>query len=500
MTVVECSCVPGSRPAVLGSGNTPARPAIPPAGPGLTGPDRICATSGCPAVASAAAARAASALGSSPGWPASPRSTATAWRMARSTVAASIPRGSRCTTATAASSGKPNSRVASLSAWAAAEPGGIRLDRFADEVALSGGRNTMAAATAAAHPPTMKYRRPTTTNAYPRASRPAAGRCDAEGSGPGGCAGDAMRLAPTPDRADYRPAVPPAPSIAAARLTTGSRPGFRLAGSAALRQGLREVVDGLAAHGLLGEVGRHPLGDGRRALAAAEALAALAHVVVHLMIGHEFLERRQRGPRVGPVEPADSHHRVVRCQLQRRRLLRALGGRDPLIAGCVLLEQLHQRAAHLRITAESARTADAAARATAAAESAGPAAEAPGARSSARPRSRRAAAGAAGSGAARPGAACSGPADAAAAGPAGGSRTAGPADRAWATTCAAAELARRPAGETAPGPAAKPAAKRIRLRPGARDRPGVRGVDRVQRVSGRPGQPGDHRQPHRQQD
>ena len=67
--------------------------------------------------------------------------------------------------ATAASTGKPNSRAASLSAWAAAEPGGIRSDSPPAEVALSGGRNKMASTAAAAHPPTMRYRRLTTTKA-----------------------------------------------------------------------------------------------------------------------------------------------------------------------------------------------------------------------------------------------------------------------------------------------------------------------------------------------
>ena len=36
MIVVECSAVPASRPAVLGSGNAPARPGMPPGGPGLS--------------------------------------------------------------------------------------------------------------------------------------------------------------------------------------------------------------------------------------------------------------------------------------------------------------------------------------------------------------------------------------------------------------------------------------------------------------------------------
>jgi hypothetical protein len=88
-----------------------------------------------------------------------------AWRIARSLVAAGIPFGSRCTMATAASMGKPNSRAASLSACAAAEPGGIRSDSPPEEVALSGGRNMTASTTAAAHPPTMRYRRLTTTKA-----------------------------------------------------------------------------------------------------------------------------------------------------------------------------------------------------------------------------------------------------------------------------------------------------------------------------------------------
>ena len=56
MTVVDCSFVPGSRPGVLGSGKAPARPAMPPGGPGLTGPDKTWAASGWPAWASAAAA------------------------------------------------------------------------------------------------------------------------------------------------------------------------------------------------------------------------------------------------------------------------------------------------------------------------------------------------------------------------------------------------------------------------------------------------------------
>ena len=65
--------------------------------------------------------------------------------------------------ATAASMGKPKSRAASASARAAADPGGISCDRPPVELALSGGRNMMASTTTAAHPPTMKYRRLTTT-------------------------------------------------------------------------------------------------------------------------------------------------------------------------------------------------------------------------------------------------------------------------------------------------------------------------------------------------
>ncbi len=88
-----------------------------------------------------------------------------AWRIARSRMAAGSPCGSRCTMATAASTGNPNSRAALLSAWAAAEPGGIRSDSPPEEAAFSGGRNKMATTTAAAHTPTMRYRRLTTTKA-----------------------------------------------------------------------------------------------------------------------------------------------------------------------------------------------------------------------------------------------------------------------------------------------------------------------------------------------
>ena len=161
MTVVECSFVPRSKPAALGSGNAPASPGMPPGGPGLTGPDRIRAASGWPALASAAAAVASW----SSDWPDSRRSTAMAWRIARSLVTAGIPCGSRCTMATAASMGKPNRCAASASARAAAEPGGIRSDSPPEDVALSGGRNMTASTTPAAHPPTMRYRRLTTTKA-----------------------------------------------------------------------------------------------------------------------------------------------------------------------------------------------------------------------------------------------------------------------------------------------------------------------------------------------
>ncbi len=88
-----------------------------------------------------------------------------AWRIARSLTAAGIPCGSRCTIATAASMGKPNSRAASPSAWAAADPGGIRSDSPPEEVALSAGRNKIPSKTAVPQAPTMRYRRPTTTNA-----------------------------------------------------------------------------------------------------------------------------------------------------------------------------------------------------------------------------------------------------------------------------------------------------------------------------------------------
>ena len=59
MIVVECSAVRRPRPPASGSGKAPARPAIPPGGPALTGPDRACATSAWLALAKMAAACAA---------------------------------------------------------------------------------------------------------------------------------------------------------------------------------------------------------------------------------------------------------------------------------------------------------------------------------------------------------------------------------------------------------------------------------------------------------
>ena len=37
--IVDCSVVPASRPAALGSGNAPARPGMPPGGPELASPE-----------------------------------------------------------------------------------------------------------------------------------------------------------------------------------------------------------------------------------------------------------------------------------------------------------------------------------------------------------------------------------------------------------------------------------------------------------------------------
>jgi hypothetical protein len=63
MTVVDCSFVPRSKPAAFGSGNAPVSPGMPPGGPGLTGPDRIRAASGWPALASARRGRGELAFG-----------------------------------------------------------------------------------------------------------------------------------------------------------------------------------------------------------------------------------------------------------------------------------------------------------------------------------------------------------------------------------------------------------------------------------------------------
>src|SRR5580700_6787675 len=118
---------------------------------------------------------------------------------------------------------------------------------------------------------------------------------------------------------------------------------------------LGQVVDGGAAHGLRGEVGRHPGRDRRRAGAAAEAAGTAPDVVVDLALGDHRLELGQCRRRVGAVEAADRHHGVAAGrQLDRRGLLGALGRGDPLVLRGVLLEQLDQGAAHLRAAGQPA--------------------------------------------------------------------------------------------------------------------------------------------------
>ena len=73
-------------------------------------------------------------------------------------------------------------------------PGGIRSDRPPRRRRSAAAGTITASTTAAAQPPTMRYRRPTTTNAYPRARMPAAGHCF-EGS---------TEARTTPDLGDYR--------------------------------------------------------------------------------------------------------------------------------------------------------------------------------------------------------------------------------------------------------------------------------------------------------
>src|SRR6185437_10168949 len=202
---------------------------------------------------------------------------------------------------------------------------------------------------------------------------------------------------------------------------------------------LGEVVDRDAADGLRLEVGGHPGGDRRRAVAAAEAVAALPDEVVDLALGDHRLELGQRGGRVGAVEAADRHHRVAAGgELDRRGRLRADGRRGPLVPRRVLLKQLDQRAADLGAAGQAAHRD--------AAEAAG-------------------AAGAAGAG---PGRAALG------AGTRSGARS-GPAGR-------AGEAPARAATGEAAATAARAAESSGYRWPGARDRAGVRGAGRVEGV------------------
>src|SRR4030088_989502 len=78
------------------------------------------------------------------------------------------------------------------------------------------------------------------------------------------------------------------------------------------RRGAGQVVDGLAADGLRGEVGLHPRGDLRGvARAAAEAVRVGADEVVDLVIRDIPLELGERRRGVGAVEPADRHDRLA---------------------------------------------------------------------------------------------------------------------------------------------------------------------------------------------
>ena len=166
-------------------------------------------------------------------------------------VAFGMPCGSRWTTATAASSGKPNSLVTSASAWAAGDPGGISCGQRG-----RGGRVQRRQE----HDRGGYRRRPPADDEPPQAH-------DHERVAPGQQAHRRPRPA-----GRCRPAGRRGLLVGGPRASPYPRSGWLVASrsrrstsgrsqSLALRLG--EVVDGLPADGLLGEVGRHPGGDRR---------------------------------------------------------------------------------------------------------------------------------------------------------------------------------------------------------------------------------------------
>jgi len=79
----------------------------------------------------------------------------------------------------------------------------IRSDSPPEAEVPSRGRKRNARASAAIHPPMTKYRRLTTTKAYPRARMPTAGSCGSGAAGrsdPRGSVGDMPRLLPRAGR------------------------------------------------------------------------------------------------------------------------------------------------------------------------------------------------------------------------------------------------------------------------------------------------------------
>ena len=134
------------------------------------------------------------------------------------------------------------------------------------------------------------------------------------------------------------------------------------------RAGPGEVVDGGAADGRGREVLLDPPGDPGGVVAAAGVggRAAAAHgrsaadEVVDLAGGDEGLELRERRCRVGAVEPADGHHRLLRGELVAGGVVGADGGGDPGVGAGVLLQECRELGAGRGGAEDAARAAGAA--------------------------------------------------------------------------------------------------------------------------------------------
>src|SRR3984957_14102055 len=111
---------------------------------------------------------------------------------------------------------------------------------------------------------------------------------------------------------------------------------------------LRRVVRLDPGRDLRGVFGGSPRGGARGAGRAGPA----RHEVVDLVVSDQLLERGQARRRIGAAEPADRHDRVAAgAQLHRGGLVRADGGRRPLVARRAVLKQLHEGGADRRVAA-----------------------------------------------------------------------------------------------------------------------------------------------------